>query len=263
MESLRSSLTTIKSHFRFWNFRIILILFIISGLTNSFRLSAQEQFSRNLETVRFIPKGQWITGVSVNYSQSNQDNYQFLVIEKFSGDSYTFKLSPMVMYAFHDDLAAGGRVSYARSLTRINNTDVVFGEDAEFNVDNLYNLSHTIYSTLLFRNYFSLGKSTRFGMFNEIQVQYGFGQSKLATGSGDALTGTYSTTNSINIGLTPGFIAFLNNYSAIEVNIGVLGFNYSKTRAITDQIYVGEHTTSSANFRINLFSITFGVVFYL
>lgn len=224
---------------------------------------AQERFSRNLETVSFIPKGQWITGVSVNYSQNNQDNYQFIVIEKFKGDAYSFKLSPMVMYAFKDDLAAGGRFSYARSLTRINNVDVVFGEGTEFNVDNLYNLSHSFYTTALFRNYFSLGTSTRFGMFNEIQLQYGYGQSKLATGSGDAISGTYSTTNSIDIGLTPGVIVFLNNYSAIEVNIGVLGFNYSRTKAITDQLYVGNYSTSSANFRINLFSITFGVVFYL
>ena len=226
-------------------------------------MAAQEQFERNMESITFIPKGQWITGVSVNYSQNNNDNYQFIVIEKFHGDAYTFKISPMVMYAFKNDMAAGGRFSYARSLTRINTADVVLGEDTEFNVDNLYNLSHTFYTTALLRNYFSLGTSTRFGIFNEVQLQYGYGQSKLATGSGQELSGTYSTTNSINIGLTPGVILFLNNYSAIEVNIGLLGFNYSKTKAITDQIYVGNYSTSSANFRINLFSITFGVVFYL
>lgn len=224
---------------------------------------AQEQFRRDLEGISFIPKGQWITGVSVNYSQSDQDNYQFFILEKFNGDTYSFKVSPMFLYCFKNDLAAGGRISYSRSLTRIKNMDFVLGEDSEYNLDNLYNLSHTFYTTALFRNYFSLGKSTRFGMFNEVQIQYGYGQSKLANGSGDAISGTYSTTNSLNIGLTPGFIMFLNNYSAIEVNIGVLGFNYSKTTATTDQIYVGEHSTASANFRINLFSITFGVVFYL
>lgn len=224
---------------------------------------AQEQFHREIEGIRFIPKGQWIAGVSVNYAQSSQENYQFLVIEKLRGDSYTFKVSPMVMYSFKDDMAAGMRIAYARSLIRVNNADFVLGEDSEYNVDNLYSLSHTFYSTALFRNYFSLGKSTRFGFFNEVQIQYGYGQSKLATGSGDAISGTYSSTNSINIGLTPGIIMFLNNYSAIEVNIGVLGFNYSSTKATTDQIYVGQRSTSSFNFNINLFSITFGVVFYI
>lgn len=241
--------------------RLGTVLFIaVLAILNS---KAQEQFSRNLEGITFIPKGQWISGVSVNYSQSDQDDYNFLVIEKWKGDAYTFKISPMVMYSFKDDLAAGMRLAYARSLTRINTADFVFGADSEYNLDNLYNLSHTFYSTALFRYYFSLGTSTRFGMFNEVQLQYGYGQSKLATGSGDEISGTYSTTNSINIGLTPGLIAFLNNYSAIEVNIGVLGFNYSSTRATTDQIYVGKRYNSSANFKINLFSITFGVVFYI
>lgn len=235
-------------------------LMLAFGTSN---LSAQEKFTRDLEGVSFIPKGQWISGVSVSYSQSNQNNYQFLVLEKFSGDTYSFKVSPMVMYCFKNDLAAGGRIAYSRSLTRVNSADFVLGEDSEYNVDNLYSLSHTFYTTALFRNYFSLGKSTRFGLFNEVQIQYGYGQSKLATGSGDAISGTYSATNSLSIGLTPGFIMFLNNYSAIEVNIGVLGFDYSKTKATTDQIYVGKHSTSSANFRINLFSITFGVVFYI
>lgn len=240
-----------------------LLSFTVMFLTGCLSMFSQEHFTRNLEAIKFIPKGQWITGVSVNYSQNNQDNYQFIILERLSGDSYTFKISPMLMYAFNNDMAAGGRFSYARSLTRINNADLVLGSEYEFNVDNLYNLSHTFYTTALFRNYFSLGTSTRFGFFNEIQVQYGYGQSKLATGSGESITGTYSTTNSISIGLTPGLIAFLNNYSAIEVNIGVLGFDYSKTRAVTDQIYVGHRSTSSANFRINLFSITFGVVFYI
>lgn len=241
----------------------LIVLLVHAFIVSITAVSAQEPFKRDLEGISFIPKGQWISGVSVNYSQSNQDNYQFFIIEKFSGDTYSFKVSPMAMYCFKDDMAAGMRFAYQRSLTRINTADLVLGEDTDYNVDNLYSLSHTFYTTALFRNYFSLGKSTRFGMFSEVQVQYGYGQSKLATGSGDALSGTYSTTNSFSIGLTPGFIAFLNNYSAIEVNIGVLGFNYSKTRAITDQIYVGEHTTSSANFKINLFSITFGVVFYI
>ena len=69
---------------------------------------AQEKFTRGIKQISFIPKGQWITGVSVSYSQSSQDNYQFLVFENLNGDTYTFKVSPMLMYAFADNLAAGG-----------------------------------------------------------------------------------------------------------------------------------------------------------
>ncbi len=225
--------------------------------------SAQEEFSRHIEQISFVPKGAWVTGVSVSYSQSNQDNYQFLVFENIKGDTYTFKLSPTVMFCFKDNLTAGGRFSYSRSRTRLNSADIVLDSETEYNIDNLYSISHSYSGTGLFRAYLSLGHSTRFGLFNEVQLSLGGGQSKVCNGVGTDLTGTYQRSFNCNIGLAPGLAVFLNNYSAIEVNVGVLGFNYTSYKATTDQIYVGTMNTKSANFRINLFSITFGVMFYI
>lgn len=225
--------------------------------------SAQEAFRRNLEQVSFVPKGAWVTGVSVSYSQSDQNNYQFLIFESINGDTYTFKLSPTLMFAFNNDLTAGGRFSYSRQRTRLSSADVVLASDTNYEIDNLYNISHSYHGTALLRNYFSLGRSTRFGMFAEVQVELGGGQSKICNGSGADLTGTYSRNFNFNVGLAPGMCVFLNNYSAIEVNVGVLGFGYTHTHSITDQIYLADVNTKHANFKINLFSITFGVMFYL
>ncbi len=164
--------------------------------------SAQDVFQRKLEQITFVPKGQWITGVSVSYSQSDQDKYQFLIIENLSGDTYTFKVSPMLMFAFKDNLAAGGRFAYSRQRTRLNSADVVLGSDTEYNVDNLYSISHNFSGMLAFRNYISLGRSTRFGLFNEVQLQFGGGQSKLCTGTGRDFTGTFE--RSFNMSVVPG-----------------------------------------------------------
>ena len=82
-------------------------------------------------------------------------------------------------------------------------------------------------------------------------------------GTGSDLTGNYERDFNLSIGLTPGLCVFLNNYSAMEVNIGVLGFSYTDTKTITDQIYVAHRNSKMANFRINLFSISFGAAFYL
>ncbi|MDE6682488.1 MAG: hypothetical protein K2J87_03585, partial [Muribaculaceae bacterium] len=119
------------------------------------------------------------------------------------------------------------------------------------------------YATAFFRNYFSIGRSKRFGFFNEIQCQLGGGQSKFTKGVGEDVTGAYETNFSLDVGLVPGLCLFLSNYSAIEVNVGVLGFSYTATKTLTDRIYVAHRKSKSANFRINLFSITFGVSFYL
>lgn len=239
------------------------ILLLILMLTATLPSFGQEKFTRGLEYISFIPKGQWITGVNVSYSQSDFDNYKFLIIENLGGDTYNFKVSPMLMYCFKDNLAAGGRFAYSRSRARLNSADLVIDSETSYEPGTLYSLSHNYYGTASFRNYISLGRSMRFGFFNEVQLQIGGGQSKIVNGEGEDLTGTYSRNFSLDVGLTPGLIMFLNNYSAIEVSVGVLGFSYDKTRATTDQIYVAEYARKHANFKINLFSISFGVAFYL
>lgn len=222
-----------------------------------------QPFKRNLEQVSFVPKGQWITGVSVNYTQANNDNYQFFIVENLNGNSYSFKVSPMAMYAFKNDLALGGRFAYSRQMNKLESGSIKIDSESSYDVDNLYSLSHNYYGTAAFRNYLSMGKSKRFGFFNEVQLEIGGGQSKLCNGSGKDLTGTYEKNFSIGVGLSPGIVMFLNNYSAIEVNVGIVGFNYSHTTATTDQIYVSNRKSSYANFKLNLMSISFGVAFYL
>lgn len=244
-------------------FRYLLVLAVLATGLQSFEASAQEEFKRKIEQVSFVPKGAWIAGVSVSYSQSDQDNYQFLIFESINGDSYSFKVSPTVMFCFKDNLAAGGRFSYQRQRTQLKSGDIILDSETSYNIDNLYSISHSYIGTAIFRNYLSLGRSTRFGLFYEIQAQMGGGQSKLCNGSGKDLTGTYERNLQFNIGVAPGLSVFLNNYSALEVNVGVLGFNYNHTRSTTDQIYIANRHTKQANFKINLFSITFGVMFYI
>lgn len=237
---------------------ILLLLTIFAA-----RASEPEEFEQEMESVVFVPKGQWVTGVSVSYSQSNQNNYQFLIFEGISGDTYSFNVSPMVCYIFKDDMGAGGKFAYTRSLTKLENADIVLDSETDANISNLYRLAHNYYVTGIMRNYFSIGKSKRFGFFSELQLQLGGGQSKLMTGKGMDISGNYERNFQFKVGVAPGLALFLNNYSAVEVQVGVLGFSLTDTKTITDRIYVSNRKSKSANFKINLFSINFGVSFYL
>lgn len=241
-------------------------VFAVHAETQSDSVAAPQQlkeFERDIEMTTFVPKGQWIAGVSVSYSQSSQDNYQFLVIENLNGDTYNFKVSPMVLYAFRDNLAAGGKFAYSRNRIKLDKAHFVLDSETDYDVDHLYSISHNFSAMGAFRNYLSLGGGTRFGLFNEVQMEVGTGQSKIEKGTGVDFTGTYERTWNFNVGLAPGLVMFLNNYSAIEVNVGVLGFNYQHARSVTDRIYVAHRNMKSANFRVNLFSITFGCTFYI
>lgn len=219
--------------------------------------------SRGLKQHTFVPKGQWIVGGNISYSQRSSENYQFLIIDGINGGGYSFGVSPMFSYMFADNMGVGGRFSYERSLIKLNSADVKLSDDMNFNIGDIYSLSHSYSGMAVLRNYISIGKNTRFGIFNETQLEIGGGQSKLVSGSGESLTGAYESKFSVGINLAPGIVAFINNNIAVELNIGILGFNYTKTKQLTDQVYVGETNTTSASFQINLFSIGLGLAFYI
>lgn len=217
-----------------------------------FSVRAQD-FKRDIKLGTFIPKGQWIVGSSVSYSEHNEQNYQFLVLDGFNSDGYTFKVSPMVCYAFKDNMAAGGRFAYGRTLTKLDGLSINLDEENQFDVDDLYQLKHSYSVMAVLRNYVTLGSSKRFALFSETQLGMGGSQSKVVNKGGDSVTGTYSTTTDFSIGVAPGIVAFINNYTAVEVSIGVLGLNFSKVKQTTDQVYVGERSSSSANFKLICF----------
>ena len=240
--------------------KIILLTFL---LIEAFVLTAQEQFKRNLESVNFIPKGQWITGVNVNYAQNNLDNYQFLIAEELEGDVYTFKVTSTLMYAFKDNMAIGGKFGYSRSRSNLDYARIVIDSETDYTADNMYMLSQEYSAMGVYRYYFSIGKSKRFGMFGEAQLELGLGQSKIREGSGKDLVGSFNDNISLNVGIAPGLVMFLNNYSAIEVNVGVIGLSYKHTKQTTNQVHVANYSSAGANFKINIFSISFGMLFYL
>ena len=225
--------------------------------------SQAQEFKRNIESHTFVPKGQWVVGSSVSYSEHNEQNYQFLVIDGFNSDGYTFKISPMFCYAFRDNVAAGGRFSYGRTLTKLDGVTLNLDESTQFDVNDMYQLKHSYSAMGVLRNYINLGTSKRFGLFAETRLEIGGSQSKVVTKDGTSLTGTYTKTTDFGIGVAPGIVAFINNYTAVEVSIGVLGLDFSKVKQTTDQVYIGERSSSSANFKINLFSIGLGIAFYL
>lgn len=247
-----------KSMFRKF---LISILLIAAGTLGA----RAQQFDRGIETgsTVFVPKGQWIVGGNISYSTHDNENYKFLIVENINSTGYNFKVSPMVAYAFKDNMALGLRGGYNRQLLKINNADLNLSEDMNLGVSDYYSLKHTATGSAIYRYYITLGQSKRFALFNEMQLTYGHGQSKLVDSSGAAVTGTYETTNDFAIGCSPGLVAFITNSAAVEVNVGVLGFNYSHTKQVTDQVYVGYRKASQMNFKVNIFSIALGIAFYL
>ena len=212
----------------------------------------------------FIPKGQWIFGGTASYSTHTNRSYQFLVIEGIDSKGYTFKVSPMIAYAFRNNMALGGRFIYSRTLLKLDKASINFGDEGSsvnLNVQDYYALQHTYQVAAIWRQYIPLGRNKRFALYNEMSLAAGGSEARFANGS--PVKGTYQKGYSASLGISPGIIAFATNNMAVEVNVGVMGITFDHTEQVHNQVTVGERNLSQMNFKINIFSIGLGVAFYL
>lgn len=221
-----------------------------------------QRIDREVQEQVFIPKGTWMAGGSVSYSEHDESNLNFLILKDIEGKGYDFSVSPYVGYFFRDNIAAGFRFTYRRDYLDLGNLDANLG-DITLSFDDLYYLEHKYEATGFLRTYMPIGRSKIFGLFNEARLTYGYGRGKNSTGSGATYDGTYQTTQNLQIGFAPGLAAFITDWSAVEVSVGVMGFDFKWTDQETNQVEEGSMRTSGGNFKINLFSINIGMTFYL
>lgn len=216
------------------------------------------------QTQPLRPRGQWIFGGTASYSTHSNDTYRFLVIEGIESKGYTFKVSPMIAYAFRDNMALGGRFIYSRSLLKLDKADLNLGgedSDLNFELNDCYSLQQSYSVAMIWRQYIPLGRNKRFALFNEMQLSGGGTQARFAKDS--PVKGTYQTGYTFSLGISPGIIAFATNNMAVEVNVGVMGISYSHTKQVHNQVTVGKRDASMMNFKVNIFSIGLGMAFYL
>ena len=230
-----------------------------TSTTYSHSLRRQNRGISNLKN-EFVPKGQWVFGGSVSYSTHSNNNYTFLIVEEIQSNGYQFKISPLVGYAYSRNSLVGVRFGYSRGLTELDNASLSITS-----LDNsyLYSLKHSYNVEALWRKYIPLGQSKRFALFAEVALALGGSQSRLASGPQQNLSATYATSFDVALGVNPGISAFLTNNMAIEVNIGVFGFNSSSLNQTTNNVIVGKTSSSQMNFKVNIFSIGLGASFYL
>lgn len=223
---------------------------------------AQKGFDREIKSSLFVPKGTWTGGISFSYLEMEGDNYQFLVLDNLEGDGYTFKVSPHFAYFFKDNVSIGLKGSYNRTYVNLETANIDLGDDLGLDLNDYYALSHGMSVSGCLRTYMGLGNSKVFGFFNELSLTYSYSQGKITSGKDKELTGTYQVVNGFQIGATPGLTAFVTNNLAVEVSVDVLGLNFQWIDQTTNQVESGSFRKSSANFKINIFSINLGVCTY-
>ena len=133
---------------------ILVIAFLCTGLMQAqTKILGRKVFDRGIQSHTFIPKGQWMVGSTFSYSEHEDDNYKFLVLEKIESTGYTFKVSPFFGYFIRDNVALGGRFSYNRTYTDLGNISLDLDDDINFDISDVNYLEHTFSATGFVRTY--------------------------------------------------------------------------------------------------------------
>ncbi len=231
--------------------------------------TSAKAFDRGIgrSTSVFIPQGYIGGGVSFsvnNYSLGqlpDDAGYQMLfsLVQDIKGDMSSFGIAPYVYYFIDDNTALGIRFGYDRSSLGSGSANLSLGEGLSFGFSNFNYFKHMYSVSMAGRYYMPFGDSRRFAMFAEVRATGGYGQSETYRPEGDRKYGTYQEIFKFNVGLVPGLCAFVMDEVALEVSVGVLGFDYQNVKQVTNQVEVSEMLKYSANYKINLMSVNLGI----
>ena len=221
------------------------------GVFSLAKAQRPKRIDRGIQRDVFIPKGQWMAGGTVSYSEHDEKNLNMLVLKDIEGLGYTFKISPYFGYFIKDNVAVGGRFAYNRSYLDLKNLDLNLGEDFNISLKNLYYLEHKYEVTGFIRTYLPVGTSKVFGLFNDARLTYGYSTGKNSTGVDKEYDGTFEKAHNLQIGFAPGLTAFVTDWGSVEVSVGVMGFNFKWQDQKTNQVERG----SEEYLRVTLNSI--------
>jgi hypothetical protein len=219
----------------------------------------------NREAVKnvFIPKGQWMFGGQITWRQLNSSNLNYLIVKDTNLEGTTFSVCPYLAYFFADNIAVGARFSYNRNVMNLGNLDLNLGDDFNIGFNNLYYHQQNYETSAFLRSYLPIGNSKIFGLFGELQLNYMLSKGSNTSGSGESLTSVCERLHNMEINFAGGISMFFTDYIAAELMLNVGGYRVKWGEQNKNNTETGSLINSGANFRVNLFSLKFGITYYL
>lgn len=209
----------------------------------------------------FVPKGTWVLGGSLRYSQHINDNHSFLVISDINSNGYKVSEDLKLLYMFKDNMGAGLRVSYGRSMLDLESANLSVSE-ISMSAKNCYQVNQKYSAYAVYRSYIPFSGTKRIALYADLLFGGSYKQGKAFNAGGPAVIGSYQQSSELELAVDPGMIVFLTERLALELNVGVFGISYRWTDQVHNQASRGDVDLTSAGFMVNLLSLGVGITYY-
>jgi len=222
------------------------------------------RYDRGLFNYLFIPKGQWAFGMQASYGEFGTEDYQLLsILNDLNVKVKAYSLQPSFSYFFTNNQSIGVNFNYTRMYCDLHGMQVDFDDDLNFTLSDVSYYSQTYSSAIAYRNYVGLGRDRRFGVFNEVELEFGSGSSRFQRYYNNELRDTRTNTMTASLNFSPGLTVFIMDYVSFNISFGVFGVKLHRERQQTNGVDEGSRFSSGANFKFNIFNINFGMAVYI
>lgn len=241
-------------------FAVIVAALVLGSLS-----AGAQRYDRGYENFpkrEFIPKGTWMIGGSIGYTQHLNDDHKFIIIEDINSNGFHVTAKPEFLYMFRKNMGIGANLSYSRGLLDIESAGLsVAGVNLSWK--DYCSVSQVFSGAFAYRLYLPMGNANRFAVFAEAQIGGSISQSKVSESHTGEVIGTYEQNYKLQIGVNPGLCAFLSDNLALEVSLGIIGVSYRWVDQLRNRVDAGDRSTFAAGFMLNPLNLSVGVSYYI
>lgn len=240
----------------------IKVLSLLCILSISFCFSQEQEedlvFDYYDENFKPFEKGKWFTSLSFNLRDENSSNDNRLVPFDLliEGSEFEYEINLKGGYFFSKRQMLG--IGFSRGKETEDIRGVIVSDTIRLKAETY----KTGISPFL-RTYYSLSKNNRLSFFNEVRIDFGFGNSDEYTiENGENTEEFESDTFVFGIGISPGINFFALENFALEVQLDVLGYEYKREKTTESSGEVASTDSHNVNFTLNLLSLNLGLAYY-
>lgn len=218
------------------------------------------RFDRGLSNHLYIPRGMWQFGVTASYGEFSTEDLEVLdLLSDIDLGGRIVSVRPYFSYFIRNNLSVGMRLGYTSGKAHVGSFKVDIDDDMNFNLHDIAYNSESYSAAVTLRQYYGITRRGRFGIFNEVDLSVGSGNSDFVRPYNGVLKSTHTKTVEGSLNFSPGVSVFVMEKVCFNLSFGVFGFNIRHDKQTEDGVPMGERTTSGANFRFNIFNINFGL----
>lgn len=218
------------------------------------------RFDRGLFNYLFIPRGQWHFGLTASYGEFSTDDLDlFSVLKDFDFSGHTFAIRPYIAYFIKNNLSVGLRLSYNSSKATLGSLKMDISDDMNLNLKDVMYRNESYSAAIVLSQYIGLSRRGRFGVFNEVALGFSSGNGDFRRNYAGEPKVTHSTYMKAALDFSPGVCVFIMKNVSFNLSFGVFGFYLRNEKQSVDGVPEGNHFSSGANFRFNIFNLNFGL----